>query len=354
MADGLPPGRFHYCKQGAIIPTSGQQGQMATCFAMKAAWQCGQWDNWSDDRRRGSIDFIQNFQQTDGTFIDPWLTKSCRMNWKDFARAALGRKGIREAYKTHRYNDAANIRAETRQSAATLWMVDELPKHILPLEAVSRESFKGYIEKLNWSDPWHAGSQTSHQLMMLSVNNQIAGGLDYYDDVVAGIMEFLDSIYDKDTGTWHQGNDLDNQIKLNGAMKIYSGLQWLDGVEFSNKALIDFALTIPIQLDGCGFTNSLFAIRLARRGIEDYRQDDIIERSIQCLNHSMKHKHDGSGYSFLLDEAQRFYYTQYTSSGGNQADMHGTGMFALGVAIALELMGDHAPAGAELWRSHRG
>ena len=354
MAEGLEPGRFLFCKHGGLIPSFGQQGQMTTCFAMKIAWQCGIWNKWTIQRQQASIYFIESFQSSDGAYIDPWLKKSCKLDWKDLARALIGRTPIKEAIYNHRYNDKANVRAETRQSAATLWMVNKLPKYELPLEIKDPNSFYNYIKKLNWRDPWHSGSHISHQLMMLSLNNKISGGLYYYDDMVKEVKAFLNSIYDKQLGTWHKGSNIDDQIKLNGAMKIYSGLQWLDGFEFANKPLIDFALSIPIQLDGCGFTNSLFAIRLARKGIENYRRDEIIERAIKCLNYSMEHKHKGSGYSFMLNEAQKFYYTRYASLGGNQADMHGTGMFVLGISIALELMGEHAPVGSETWKILKG
>ena len=34
-----------------------------------------------------------------------------------------------------------------------------------------------YVKKLNWNDPWHAGSHMSHQLMMLSLNNEISNDI---------------------------------------------------------------------------------------------------------------------------------------------------------------------------------
>ncbi len=354
MAFGLPPGRFRFCKQGGLVPVRGQQGQMTTCFAMKSAWQCGVWDGWSEKRRSECIDFVKAFQTENGEFVDPWLRASCRLGWKDFARAVLGRRSLPDALQMHRENDAANIRAETRQSASTLWMVGHLPDRSLPLEVRDRESFRRYVEQFDWSHPWHAGSHMSHQLMMLALNHQLGNSDANYEEVVNAVQEFLDGFEDQETGTWFRGDAVDPQIKLNGAMKIHSGLAWLDGVARPSKERIDFALSLPIQFDGCGFTNSLFVLYYARVGLGDYRKDDIIERSIQCLNQSMAHKQAGGGYSFLKNSAQRFYYSQYVSRGELQADMHGTGMFTLGVALALALIGDHAPPGSESWKPLRG
>ena len=83
------------------------------------------------------------------------------------------------------------------------------------------------------------------------------------------------------------------------------------------------------------------------------KKDEIISRAIECLNYSTSHKITGSGYSFHYKNCQKGYYTQKTSKGGNQADMHGTGMFSLGIALALELMGNHAPRGSEFWKYHK-
>ena len=131
------------------------------------------------------------------------------------------------------------------------------------------------------------------------------------------------------------------------------GSNGLVGSKKPNKALIDFVLAIPIKFDGCNFTNSLFTLYHASKGLNNYKKDEIVSRAIECLNYSSLHKIQGSGYSFHYKNCQRGYYTQRTSRGGNQADMHGTGMFSLGITLALELMGELAPKGSEWWRYHK-
>ena len=46
---------------------------------------------------------------------------------------------MRSSKKIHIYNNRSNLRAETRQSAATLLMVNEYPKYSLPLESMMRK-----------------------------------------------------------------------------------------------------------------------------------------------------------------------------------------------------------------------
>ncbi len=353
MNSGLAPGRFKFCESGGKIPIKGRYGQMTTSFAIKTAVQCGLWKNWRNEQTEGSIKFIKSFQDKSGYFIDPWLTKSCKINLKDIIQQLIFTRSLKESKRIHNYNNKSNLRAETRQSAATLLMVNEYPKHPLPLAIYNEKSLDFFLKSLNWDDPWHANSQVSHQIMMLSINNRITQKKKY-DDLLKKILNYFDSIYEKTTGTWVKSKGTDNQFKLNGAMKFYSGIQWISWLKKKpNKALIDFVLAIPIKFDGCNFTNSLFTLYHASKGSNNYKKDEIVSRAIECLNYSSLHKIDGSGYSFHYKNCQRVYYTQRTSRGGNQADMHGTGMFSLGIALALELMGELAPKGSEWWRYHK-
>ena len=353
MNSGLAPGRFKFCENGGQIPTKGKYGQMTTTFAIKTAVQCGLWKNWKNDQKEGAIKFIESFQDKSGYFIDPWLKKSCKINLKDIIKQSFFIRSLKESKRIHNYNNKSNLRAETRQSSATLLMVDKYPKYPLPLEIYDEKSLDYFFKSLNWDDPWHANSQVSHQIMMLSINNRI-NPKKKYDDLIKKILIFFDSIYEKRTGTWVKNKETDKQFKLNGAMKFYSGLQWINWLKKKpNQALIDFALSIPIKFDGCNFTNSLFTLYHASKGLKSYKRDEIISRAIECLNHSSLHKINGSGYSFHYKSCQMGYYTQRTSRGGNQADMHGTGMFSLGITLALELMGEFAPKGSEYWKYHK-
>lgn len=348
---GLEPGRFRFCENGGKIPTDGKAGQMTTCFAIRTAVQCGIWQNWSNKLKKESIKFIKSFQVKQGFFIDPWLAKSCKIGLSDLIRHTLFNRSLKKSRLIHKYNHKSNLRAETRQSSATLRMVDSLPNYLLPLEVYDETSLNKFLKSLNWNDPWHANSQVSHQIVVLSINKQIDKNKINYNLLIKKILGFFNTIYEKKTGTWVLNKNIDKQSKLNGAMKLYSGLQWIKSYRNKpNKKLIDFALGIPIQFDGCNFTNSLYAIYHARKNLINYRKDEIISRAIQCLNHSMNHKIKGSGYSFHFETCQKNYYTQKVSNGGNQADIHGTGMFSLGIAIALKLLGDSAPKGSEYWK----
>ncbi len=350
LNENLDPGRFRFCDLGSKVPESGIEGQMATCFAMKSAWIIGAWENWDLRQKKGAINFVKSFQNSSGFFIDPWLKKSCRPNILESMRNFIKTRNSYYLRRIYKYKHLANINAETRQACSTLLMVKSIPKFPLPSKIRNKKTLYNFLESLDWSDPWHANSQVSHQIMMLSVNKCKFRKKKNYKIIIREILNYYQNFFETKTGTWQKNNNLDKQIKLNGAMKFYSGIQWIDGLNIRNKQLIDFALGIPVQFDGCNFTNSLFAIYFASKGIEEYRKDEIIDRCIKCLNHTLSHKIKGSGFSFHLNACQKGYYTREVSTGLEQADLHGTAMFLLGISLALSLMGNHAPKDAEKWQ----
>ena len=349
MADGLNPGRFRFCSKGAFVPVDGKAAQVSTCFAMKSAWQAGIWDRWNEERRKACIEFVKSFQTEDGWFKDSWLETNARLNLKDLARLALGRT----CWMTVKNRKTENLRAETRQSAATLLMVGEKPDYPLPQEIKTTDDAKKYIDALDWSNPWGAGSHVSHQLFMLSVNKQCFDALEGNKNLVNALLQELKRYYHPDTGTWHKGNPPD-AIKINGAMKVFSGQQWLNRPYPDTRALLDFALKQPFESDGCGFLNRLFVVYQAQKGVEEgYRQTEIRKLAQDALRRVMEFHLPDGGFSFYKNKSQARYYYASVSKGLPVSDLHGAAMFVWAIALCLELLGEDAPEGAEVWKAHK-
>jgi len=349
LADKLEPGRFCFCRQGGHVPTTGHKGQVSTCFAMKSAWQCGVWDSWDKEQRRACVEFVKSFQTEDGWFKDSWLEINARLNYRDLARLALGRTG----WQSLKNRNAENVRAETRQSAATLLMVGDKPDYPLPQEIKTADDAEKYVNALDWSNPWAAGSHLSHQLFMLSVNKQCFDDLEGNKNLVDALLRALEKYYYPDTGIWYKGNPSD-AIKINGAMKVFSGLQWLDRSYPDTHVLLDFALKQPFESDGCGFLNRLFVVYQAQKGVEEgYRQTEIRKLAQDALKRVMEFYRTDGGFSFYKNKSQTHYYYAKVSKGLPVSDLHGTAMFVWAIALCLELLGEEAPEGSEVWRAHR-
>ena len=349
LTDGLPAGRFRYCLQGDLVPVQGRRGQVATCFAMKIAWQTGVWAHWPADRRRACIAFVRSFQREDGAFVDPWLQRRANPAWREYARCLVGRarwanlRGWRER----------NIRAETRQSASTLLMVGAQPQFPLPCEIRAADDVHAYFRKLDWRNPWSAGSHVSHQWFMLTVNQRVFGRIVNYERLIEAFFEHLAPLRDLQTGVWFAGNPSE-AVKINGAMKILSGWQWLDRPYPDTRHIIDFALRQPCQEDGCGFLNRLFVVWQASKGAPPgYRRADIRQLAWRVLEAALRFRQADGAFSFYQDHAQTRYSGAHVSRGARVSDLHGTTMLTWAIAIALELLDDDAPDGAANWRPQK-
>jgi len=353
MSFGLEIGRFRFCSKNSLVPVTGRQAQVSTCFAVKSAWQAGLWESWSADRQRACIDFINSFQRPDGWFADPWLKIAARPDMKGLIKHTLLSLAGRASWQELIDTPERNLRAETRQSIATLFMVNELPEHPLPMEQTTTEGIRAYLEKFDWRQPWSAGSHLSHLMFFVSANHRTHGRLVNYAELIDFILEFLVSIRDPESGCWYRGTPPD-VIKINGAMKVFSGLQWIDRPYPDCTRLLDFALKQPFQTDGCGFLNRLFVIHEAMKGSPlGYRRELIRELAMNALETVIRFQKPDGGFSFYETYAQTHYYGARVSKGLPVSDLHGTAMMVWAIALAIELIGDDAPSGSELWRAHR-
>ena len=349
MSAGLEPGRFRYCSKGSLMPTTGPQAQMPTCFAMKIAWQIGLWDTWEKEKRDACVDFIKSFQKPDGYFYDPWLAKSAKIRLKEYILLLLGRI----SWQPLKERPIENIRAETRQSASTLLMVGEAPKYPMPQEINTVDEAVEFVHGLDWRNPWGGGSHFSHQLFMLTVNGE------YFDkpknkEIIEAMLDALSKYHDPKTGTWWSVQNTSDYYKINGAMKIYSGLQWLPNPYSESKVLLDYALEQPFEEDGCGVLNRLFVVYQAHLSCpENYRKKEIKELAEKALVEFLKFRGTDGAFSFFMNAAQKSYYGARVSRGENVSDIHGTTMFVWAIAITLELLGQNAKSGQSLWTPHK-
>jgi len=350
MTRDVEPGRFRFCGKGSLVPLTGKAALFTTCFAVKIAWQAGLWDEWSKQQQMACLEFIRSFQEKDGYFRDQWLLDKCRLSRKDYLSVIIGRTSLQDL----RLRQEQVLRAETRQAVSTLLMIGEQALHPMPCEITTPDGARRFVDALGWKNPWSAGSHVSHQLFMLTVNNKFhQKAEDNYNLIIDSLLEALNHYYHVETGTWYSGNP-SNVVKINGAMKVLSGLQWLQRPYPDTTSLINFALKQPFEQDGCGFLNRLFVVWQARKGVpEGYRQQDIAMLAHRVLDMVQGFKQKDGAFSFYQGHSQTSYLGARISRGLPVSDLHGTVMLTWAIAIALDLLRDDAPIGADLWHPHK-
>lgn len=331
----LSPGHFRFCFEGNLVPTEGKTALFAACFGVKIAWQTGLWDEWPDDFKTSCVDFIKSFQGTDGYFVDTWLFPSRKSSIVQFIKGNI--KAVKNGGKLIPFNEHKSklLRAETRQAVATLYMIGERPNFPVSNAIQSAFDAKNYLNKLDWSNPWSAGSHLAHILCILKINKDFFS-IDYgYHAITSEILGFLQRIYDENSGTWFQGNPQEF-LKVNGAMKILSGLDWVDDgyISFDYRRLINFALRQPFEKDGCGFLNRLLVVYKCLEKIDyDIDTRPIIELLDNAKSEIIRFKKADGAFSFYHNKSQDYYSGIKVSNGEFISDLHGTVMICWALSM---------------------
>ena len=335
MGEGLSPGRFRFCKTRSLVPSAGKRGQVATCFAAKSAWHTGVWHSWPSEVRNGCLQFIKSFQTPDGNFVDQWLMHN--IGWGN--RLSLARRGrFKAVLADMRDVKVRAVRAETRQSAATLTLLGERPKYPLPIIWQSESSVRSFVRSLDWSRPWGAGSHASHLVSFFVMNSKALEPLSSEYQMLEVAFEETDKFLDAETGTWGVGEVTPLQ-RINGAMKMLTAYAWAGRPIPYPERLIDYALTNTSGMDGCGVLDRLFVLQRASAEVPGYRTVDLERLALDALEEIQGYRQGDGGFSFYPNRAQRLYYGAFVSLGERQSDMHGAVMFTWACSVALELLG---------------
>lgn len=344
MGEGLSPGRFRFCKTRSLAPVHGKRGQATTCFAVKSAWHIGAWQDWPSDVKEGCVQFIKSFQTPNGNFVDDWLLR--RIGWTSRIRMAKQVR-FKKAFSAVRDAKDKAVRAETRQSSATLMLLGERPPYPLPIIWQSESAVREFVRSLDWSRPWDAGSHTSHLVSFIAMNGGPPNCSPSYHRMMDAAFDESNQFLDERTGSWGIGGASHVQ-RINGAMKMLTAYDWGKRAIPYPEPLIDYTLDNTSGEDGCGVLDKLFVLHRASENTPGYRTKDLEKFALDALNDILAYHQKDGGFSFYPTRAQRSYYGALISLGGRQSDMHGTVMFTWACAVALDMLGIREDLG---WRT---
>lgn len=280
-----------------------------------------------------ACNYIKSFLHDDGMIYDDFIYK------KSFTRNFLA------SIKNKNFSNLLNAqykRAESRQSYSALMLYDELPKDINIDFPKNKNEIDEYLSKLNWNEPWGAGSHFSHLMFFyrLSYQSKLIDK-QLFDKLVGYALDWIDNIIHKDTGGWYKGKQ-DNRYIVNGAMKILTGLIAVDKTEFKYpKELIDTCLKATNDIDACDNFNIILVLNYASKLLNRrYRHEEIEKFALNRLEKYKAHyKNNQGGFSFFPYSSNIKYYGAKITKGFSEADMHGTFLFVFGISIIIQILG---------------
>ena len=310
-----------------------------SCFALKTYKIIGEWENLESNYKLNWIHYINSYQKNydyfpNNSFIDiQYLNNFFKAKNKKIHRDIAKTLIKKKKFETRKTESLRHIRSETKQAIATINQVGSVNKKLYTDFPNSEIKIKLFLDSLDWNFPWQAGAQfaslcvfTKTQITELTKQNRLSNV----------IYEYLDHLVDKENGCYFKGR-VDNSSELiNGAMKVITGLDWIDKKIHYPEKLIDLALENQSSSDGCDLVDIVYVLYMALK-TTNYRKKEIIEYLDDILERVLVHKYKHSGYSYYTSKSQIYYYGLKISEGKNVPDLHGTVLLNWAIAMIAEI-----------------
>ncbi len=321
-------GYYRYSYSGDLYDET--KGNIAgAIFALKILYIFGIKE--SDIRVKNAINYIISFKNSKGEIYDKLIYR------KTFIRNFLA-----SLYKKNYVNllNQEYKRAETRQAYSALKLFGYfINKDEINLEIpLSKEGINMFLNNLKWESPWGAGSHFSHLMFYLQYYYEINKISEKkYTELVETALSFIKSIQHEEDGFWYRGNPCIRE-KINGAMKIITGLKIINKVHFehSNK-IIDNCLLEKNNEHACDNFNIIYVLKYSNLVSQRYKINEIREFAHEKLNDYRKY-YKNKGFSFHINKANDVYYGCRITKGIDEEDIHGTVLFLWGISIILQIL----------------
>jgi hypothetical protein len=323
-------GYYRYSYRGDLYDESAHWNVGSSVFALKIYYTLGVED---DQAIEAAANYVKTFQHGNCWIYDDLIFR------KSF---------LRNIWCSLRNRDLSSLwnqnykRAETRQCCSALMLYDSLPGSIDVFVPEDEQGIDNFLSAMDWNHPWQAGSHFSHLMFFLTLALKTGRieqkAFDYLTDYA---IRWVNRLQHSEDGSWYSG-DTDSREKINGAMKIISGLIAADKVSFDYpEKLIDLCLAAANDESACDNFNIIFVSNYAGKLLgRNYRQPQIENFALNRLNIFWKHYHsDRNGFSFYPHRANDIYYSAKITRGLKEPDMHGTVLFLWGISIIAQLLG---------------
>ena len=294
-----------------------------SCFGLKIFYMLDLWDSLPLENKTRWLEYINSFQQKnsnfpDNSFIDSGLVKFYEsQKFKDISTDAVKRiMNFSNKYSFELSNTKLiyAVNADTKQAIATLHDVGAKNKLLLENKFHTSKLRSDFLTALDWSRPWSAGGKFASMCVYSVTQN-----FNYSDD----LYNFSSNLVDSETGAYFTHEPSNTREIINGAMKVISGLDWLDYEIHEPKKLIDFCLNNKPNAEGCDIVDYIFVLYKCFQQSK-YKEKEIKELFTEILNLFSELNYPNGGFSYFKNKAQTHYYGVKLTDGKNAPDIHGT------------------------------
>ncbi len=318
-------GFYRYSLTGDYFSERIRWGLGNSVFFLKIIYTLGLENKFKTEVKE-SVCYIKSFQKKNGYFYDDFLD-----------RISFAKRIIR-AIKNISFSNILGQqtrRAETRQAISALALFNEKPNFNFTDYPKNINEVDKYLNELDWESPWGAGSHFSHLMFFLNFSD-----LGNKNELIIYAINFVNKLQNNDDGFWYRGNP-SLQQKINGAMKILTGLKVANKMDFSlADKITDNALIAKNDTHACDNFNITYVLRYCNEMLKsEYRFNEIEDFMYNRLEEYRKFYYPSlGGFSFYKNKANQLYYESNITKGKNEPDIHGTVMFLWGISLVLQTL----------------
>jgi len=308
-----------------------------SCFALKIYYTLNLWESISLKEKNEWIEYINSFQKTinpypENSFIDSNLLKGYKSLPLEKRIKKFGKQTLNFLNLIRYDNDDLSraITAESKQAIASLYQIGSKNQKKYLGELLNEDSLETSILNLNWNRPWSAGAQFANQSLLNATQLNDKKNKET-------LYSLLGKLVHEENGFYYTGKKPSQTELINGAMKVLTGLEWLEMPIHYPENLIDYCLGSNPNHEGCDLVDVVYV--LYRCGLQtDYRKKDIINYFEKLYEIIFKHYYpETGGFSYYLNKSQIYYYGLYTSKGLNCPDLHGTILLTWALSMMLNI-----------------
>jgi len=310
-----------------------------TCYGLKILKMTGEWENISASQKNNYINHLLSFQKKKSDFPKNYFVDDALIsNYEKFFTVENFKFKLKDLVSLLTNKNftqkktilSESINAENKQVISTLYEVGYRENLNLKNLYSKKGEITDYLSNLNWDNPWSSGAQLSSLCVYSKTQN-----FNYKNE----ILDFALSILDEDTGSFHTSGIKNSREIINGAMKVITGLDWLDEEIPLPKKLIDFCLNNEPILEGCDVVDFIYVLTKCLKQSE-YRRNEIHDVLLKLLGEiNILYHEKEKGFSYYKNKSQTHYYGVKITNGSNYADIHGTLLCVWALNMILDSFG---------------
>jgi len=319
-------GFYHYSLTGDFLGENLKWGLGNSVFFLKIISILNLEEEFQKEIR-DALKYILSFQRKNGVFYDPII---------NILSIPLRLYRALKNLDFFHIKNSLYKRAETRQTISTLALYNLKPKYEYKDFPKTIYEIDKYLNELHWEQPWGAGSHLSHLLFFLNYSR-----LKNKDQLINYTIKWVNKIQNKNDGFWYKSNPTIQQ-KINGAMKIITGLKTVNQVEFNYpEKIIDYILTAINDEHACDNFDICYVLKYCNDILNScYRYTEIKDFALKRLKLYYKYYFpEYGGFSFNKNRADLFYYDALITLGKDEPDLHGTILFLWGICLIAQILG---------------